>query len=479
MDHPTGTNREQRRAQTRDRRRRAAGAALTASSAALGATALLLAGGAAPAGADTFTVTTVADSGAGSLRQAILDANNHAGADVISFAPNVTGTITLESGLPHIDEDVDIQGPGASVVTVDGNGFYAFVFDATNSTISGLTVTGADATNNGFDNGSGGGIANYAGTVSITGMVLSGNHANNDGGGAWCENGDSQTRPTLTVTDSVISGNSVGQAGGGIYAWDCDVTVVNTTVSGNTADQKGGGLYLGGDSTAVVRNSTISKNTAGESGGGINASSYSLTVTNSTISGNTTSGEGGGIYAHYSSVTLDQDTIVQNTATTFGGVSMGRSENVGSVKTQSEQARAHAKAAGGPNQVESSGTIIALNSGTDVGNIGEITATGSIIGSIDPGTTYTDKGGNQLAVDPLLGPLANNGGPTQTHALLAGSAAIDKGPNPVASFPLNDNDQRGSGFPRVVNGQVDVGAFEVQPVQPVTPPVEIAPKFTG
>ena len=116
----------------------------------------------------------------------------------------------------------------------------------------------------------------------------------------------------------------------------------------------------------------------------------------------------------------------------------------------------------------------------DVKEAGSLTASRSLLGIVT-GTTLVDGGGNLMGVDPKLGPLAANGGPTRTMALLAGSPAIDTGPNPVPDFPMNQFDQRGDGFARVVNGQVDIGAFEVQPEVPVTPPapVFIQPKFTG
>ncbi len=473
----TDSNREQRRAMAKGRRRRAAGAALTASTAALGATAMLLAGGAAPAGANTFTVTTTNDAGAGSLRQAIIDANNNAGADIITFDPAVTGTITLASDLDVVDDDVDIQGPGASVLTVDADGFNAFGFDFAASSISGLTITGGNSAGS-FGDNSGGGIALYGGSLSVTGVVLTGNYADNDGGGAWCNSGDSSADAVMTITDSVITGNGARGAGGGLYVSSCDLAVVSTTVSGNTSEGNGGGLYSRGDSTVAIHNSTISGNQAVSAGGGVFASGGTVGISNSTISGNTATSEGGGIYAVYTAVTLDQDTITNNSGATIGGVAIveGRGKSVGSTQTDAERSEARSAAAA-PGQVESSGTIIAGNTGTDVGTVGELIATSSIIGSIDPGTTFTDNGGNQLGVNPLLGPLANNGGPTQTHALLAGSPAIDKGPNPVASFPLNDNDQRGAGFPRVVAGTVDVGAFEVQAIVPS--PAVVQPRFTG
>ena len=102
----------------------------------------------------------------------------------------------------------------------------------------------------------------------------------------------------------------------------------------------------------------------------------------------------------------------------------------------------------------------------------------SLIGTIE-GATLTDQGGTILGVDPGLGPLTGNGGPTQTHALLTGSPAIDHGPLPVAAFPGNENDQREAGFARVVNGTADIGAFEVQEPTPAPAALVITPRFTG
>ena len=122
--------------------------------------------------------------------------------------------------------------------------------------------------------------------------------------------------------------------------------------------------------------------------------------------------------------------------------------------------------------VTSTGTIIAGNHGAnDVEEGGTLTASHSLFGTI-VGTALVDQGGNLFGVDPMLGPLANNGGPTRRMELLLGSPAINAGPDPVPGFSGNEFDQRGAGFPRVTGGTVDIGAFEVQPVQ-------IAPKFTG
>ena len=115
--------------------------------------------------------------------------------------------------------------------------------------------------------------------------------------------------------------------------------------------------------------------------------------------------------------------------------------------------------------MSASGTIISGNADTDVEGCGTLSSNHSLIGTI-VGTTLTDVGGTILGKLPLVAPLANNGGPTQTHALLPDSPAINTGPVPVADFEGNQNDQRGEGFPRVVAGVVDIGAYEVQPPQP-------------
>jgi hypothetical protein len=126
------------------------------------------------------------------------------------------------------------------------------------------------------------------------------------------------------------------------------------------------------------------------------------------------------------------------------------------------------------------GTIAWGNSGDDLGGEGNVTLSHVLRNTLSAGLAVTDAGGNLTGVDPMLGPLQNNGGATATHALLAGSPAKDAGPDPVPDFAGNEFDQRGAGFARVVDGRSDIGAFEVQPPEgPAAEPVVITPKFTG
>jgi hypothetical protein len=281
---------------------------------------------------------------------------------------------------------------------------------------------------------------------------------------------------------------------------------MSTTMAGNTAAQGGGAVNIASAEFFDMGNSTVSGNQAqGSDGGGlwINSMYEQSHIFNSTISGNTTSGKGGGIYFHgYYGLALTESTITANTADTVGGVFVPGPDTVPAAaharKGAHSQAakpakhsgaaevehRAHAKAAhGGAKAAAASvdtvsvvGSIVSGNSGDDLGDAGTFTADHSLIGKVSGTSTFSPDAATTalLGVDPMLGPLAANGGPTQTHALLLGSPAINAGPDPVPAFSGNEFDQRGPGFARVVAGVVDIGAFEVQP-----PPIVLAPRFTG
>jgi parallel beta-helix repeat protein len=305
-----------------------------------------------------LVVSTLADSGVGSLRQAMLDANSAAGVDTITFTAGLTGTIDVQSDLPVLDEGIDLQGPGASVITIDGGwtapggdsaGHALFVLDDIDvsegaSTISGVTITGGNGSNN--EGAGGGAIQKYYGDADLTiaDVVLTGNFADNDGGavrlyatdgtvtirdsvisnnvagsdgGALCANGDGAL--VLTLNNVEITGNTAKDDGGGLYFYNGTLTIVDSTISGNTADDDDGGGIRLEDGTLTIVDSTISGNTAGDDGGGIKFEDGTLTISDTTISGNTALYDGGGIKFEDGTLTISDTTISGNTALYDGG----------------------------------------------------------------------------------------------------------------------------------------------------------------
>jgi hypothetical protein len=414
------------------------------------------------------TVTNLNDSGPGSLRQAILDAESLGGNQTITFAQGVTGILSLATPLPSLNTNIDLEGPGAPSLTVKPmSGLHIAMFDINNSatvTIAGLTVSGGEAPN-------GGGIFNENGTVTVSNCVISGNTASAglttigvlaSGGGIFNKNG------TVTVSNCLISGNTAS-AGGGI-ANSGTMTLSGSTVTGNSvagtindgfingipnpfahySPSAGGGIYNNGVLTIV--NSTIAGNIAGGgSGGGIDnefsnaATGFfpgTVTVINSTVADNSASSyffqplrptnsifpaNGGGIMNKGGKVVLHNTVIARNTLTPVPGAGVGTGPDVyGAVGSQ------------GYNLV------------------------GDGTGSSGFGAAGDQVGSAAAPINPLLSPLEQNGGPIPTLALLPGSPAIDRGDNTGAPA----TDERGA--PRIVNGTIDIGAVEYGSYVPVT-----------
>ena len=402
------------------------------------------------------------------------------------------------SGNTTEGEGGGLHAYGAGQVTIESSGFVSNVAASDGagmdlSTLGGVSVTGTSISDNHAGGGGGGLYADdIAGDLSLSGLTVATNDAGSGGGGmAWFD-----VDGSVSLSNSVVSGNH-GSHGGGLY-FDGDhgtpTTIESTTISGNAADDgDGGGLYAESfDSSFVIRNSTISGNAASDDGGGLVLTEVfeggSASILNSTITGNTVGGNGGaGVIYYVPALDVVQSTITGNTAEFVGGLYLsGEVEPVaksavggdhgGNDGVEAER-RVHANTVGDGN-TNVVGTILAGNSGIDLGPVGAITSDHSILGVIDPAVVVTDAGGTQIGVDPMLAALAANGGPTQTMALLAGSPATDAGPDPEPAFPGSDFDQRGDGFARVVGGRADVGAFEVQ--APAVPgPLVITPRFTG
>lgn len=227
---------------------------------------------AASAYASTVTVTTLADSGTGSLRASLAAANS---GDTIVFSNGLTGTITLASTLT-INNNVTIQGPGANLLTVSGNNAVTVftVNSGAQASLFGLTIA------NGNTSGSGGGISN-SGMLTVVNSVFNDNSSAGNSGGAINNSG------TLVVSASSFIGNSssVGVAGlGGAISNSGTLTVGNSTFSANSSSN-GGAIFNEG--TATISNSTFSANSTGSAGGGaIFNFSGVVTATNSIFVGN-------------------------------------------------------------------------------------------------------------------------------------------------------------------------------------------------
>ena len=256
----------------------------------------------------TVTVTSAADSGAGSLRAEIAAAKNN---DTIDFAPNLKGqTITLTSGQLEISKSVSIQGLGAGQLTVSGD-LQSRVFQVDQKdtvTLSGMTISNGYAGYLGnlysYD---GGGILNL-GTLTVSGCILSGNSAGNSPFYSYGEHGKGggiYNAGTLTVSNSTLSGNQAGSAGGGLYNADM-ATISGCTLSSpsssltnlNTrqAAYDGGGIYNAG--TLTVNYCTFSYNFATLYGGAIYNQGI-LTVRNSVFSNNIAGHFANNIYGLY------------------------------------------------------------------------------------------------------------------------------------------------------------------------------------
>ena len=230
--------------------------------------------------------------------------------------------------------------------------------------------------------------------------------------------------------------------------------IVNSTISGNTTPGVGGGIYNVGN-TATVTSSTISGNSAAN-GGGIYKTGSPLVVINSTISGNFSTGNGGGIYASAGTTSLFNVTITHNQANSDGsGMCTGGGVWNANGSTLSFQ---NSIIALNENVIDTGGPFDILN---DDDCSGTIASQGNNIMYAVDSSHCTVNGPAVTVIDPNLGPLQNNGGPTQTHALLSGGPAIDAGNFGGCTDNLGailTSDQRG--FPRPDGVHCDIGAFE-------------------
>ena len=355
----------------------------------------------------TFTVNNSLDDGSvGSLRWAVGQANSTSGASTIQFDSGAFATrqtVTLTGGqleLTGTTGTETITGPAAGVTVSGGGKTRVFQVDGgVTASLTGLTITGGNTA------GNGGGLYNVNGTTTLTNCTVSGNSANSGGGGVASNYG------AMILASCTVSGNSA-EGGGGVFNHQGALRLTATTVSGNTALLQGGGVYTGQLGATSLTNSTVSGNVAYGSGGGLfSLSTRKTTLTSCTVASNTAKASGGGIEAE-AAVTVISSTFTANLAQTGGAIDNFEGRFAVTVG-DSILAGDSASSGNGP-EFE--------NSVTSQGN-NLVSSTASSSGWIT--SDLTGIAGHPL--DALLGPLGNNGGPTQTVSLLHGSPAIDAG----------------------------------------------------
>lgn len=381
-------------------------------------------------------VTSTADQGPGSLREALVGAED---GEVVSFAPSLNGdTIRLEKEL-RICREVRVEGPGADVLAISGGDSTRLIriLQTDSVVISGLSLTRGSA-----PLGEDGGGAQVEGTLSLINCKIIGNYADDDGGGLSIGENASVYLDSCTVAN-----NSCGDDGGGLRNFNGRLVIRNSTVSNNFSPSYGGGLSSNG--VLEIEACTFSGNEASSRGGAIRSFGGSLTAVNTTFEANIAGTQGGGISTN-SDIDLNFCTLVNNSAINEGGGVRTSPANTVIENTLIAQNSAIL----GPDVRNNGGTV--LSQGYNL--VGDTSSSGWVAG-------IADQLGDSIApIDPLVLPLANNGGPTATVGLSPASPCVDAGN--AAGGPLND--QRG--MLRTFNAQADIGAFEYH--NPVSIPSE-------
>jgi len=433
-----------------------------------------------PARAKNYIVLNTNNSGKGSLRQAITDANNHPGADTITFAAATDGIPIVLSGaagdnanasgdLDILDGgDLTIQGNRAKNTIIDGGGidrvFHICPAGGCANTVTFIGVT----IRNGNTATSGGGIYNLATLYVQNGSTVSANTATLSGGGIY-------NLATLYVQNgSTVSANTATYYGGGIYNWGGTTTVDGSTVSantagggggisnattlyvqngstiggastGNTADS-GGGIYNYGGGTTTVDGSTVSANTADDGGGIYNAATLSV-QNGSTIgrvgAGNTATDDGGGIYNWAGTTTVDGSTVSANTASGHGGgilneatLNVQNDSTIGGVGAGNTTTN-HGGGIynlGGTTTVDGStvSANTAIGGGGGIRNLATLNVTNSTIGGTEAGNTANSGGGiynwdgtTTVTDSRILNNTANtDGGGVYNYINVAGATSV-------------------------------------------------------
>lgn len=458
----------------------------------------------------TFTVDSLADSGNGSLRDAIARANASAEPDVIQFDPGLQGTIDLTGGELVVGGSVSIVGPGADRLTLDANG-RSRVFRLDNPAaetrswaISGLTVTRGTATAANADSGGGLFYENPASSSSrpslaIGGVVFSANKASRKGG-AVSVSGANLTLAGVTLTANEARGG-FQPSGGALYLDRGLLSMQHCRISDNSAELTGGGIRLASPGiSAVIADSLIQGNSASLSGGGMHAGTMqSLRISRSSFVDNrvTNQTEGGGLYFDGTTDAGSAENVVENStfsanrtqheAGRGSGIAVARGNltvrNSTFANNATSPATAPASNAGGAlwvangsgTRVTLQSTLFSRNTHGNANQPVDLTRQTGVPESTlvadhnlfeaSPAIGVLTGGNANIEGDARLGELAYAGGSLPVHPIAADSPAIDAGANPSAL----ETDQRGVGFARTIDANpcrrplvhvTDIGAYE-------------------
>ncbi|MDF5730006.1 MAG: choice-of-anchor Q domain-containing protein [Rhizonema sp. PD38] len=382
-----------------------------------------------------------------------------------------SGILTLDSSvvrnnaIPNVTQNIAGAGGG--------------IYNTGTLTVNNSTISGNSA-------GLGGGIYN-TGTLTLSNSILSNNslYVRTSAAGGGIYNTGTASVLNSTLNDNIVNADG-GSGGGGIF--NAGNLQLSTSTLNNNSSRIGGGIENTDKGILSVSNSTLNGNSAYDSGGGISNRGIS-TVSDSTLSGNSASNSGGGIY-NFGTITVSNSTLSGNRASrnsllgrlnslngggifndgiltlVFSNVTLNSATNGSGVYNNPNAALVRTATANGIGTVNVRNTIIASNllnvNGIDPDVVGDFKSSGYNLigdfpGSTGFGTTGDIVGTSDNPIDPRLAPNDFYGGDTQTIALLPDSPAIDAAdPTILDTDPTTD--QRG--FPRVINGRADIGAYE-------------------
>jgi predicted outer membrane repeat protein len=406
--------------------------------------------------------------------------DNHDG-DLTLDDVSITGCVASYGGAVYKDGDGTLEIVDS---TISDNYAENSAGARYNNGVGDLIITNSTFDGNAAGGDGGVGELGNDGNITITGSTFSNNAGGSVGGAFYFTN---DVTGDVSISGSSFIGNEASGGGGAIYADNSgSFTVTSSTFSGNVSGSWGGALYLGSTGQVVtVTDSLFADNYASSEGGAIDsdADDQILTINNSTFVGNSSGSDGGAIWKEEGgSLTINMSTITENSAVTDGGGVWFD----GDTDFQAD--------------VTITGTILTGNTGfegaaDDLGSRDGATSqvatiSDSILGVVKATITVTASNNIDATAPGFvlgLAALADNGGCTETMALLTGSPAIDAGPATVPTFIGNDFDQRGTPYVRVYNGQSDIGAFEFQPdpeptpstTTTVAPGEPVVPAFTG